>query len=871
MASPFSYFRKHAHILMVALVVLSMFAFTMDSLLTADGANYPLLGMLFGGTLMTVIGYWGDANPTKAVKLGVIGACVGGVLFYLIPRGTVIAADSGSVATKAGTYTKEDINALVQKRNVANQFLAMIGSQQQFTVGYSMDVERDVVVGDLLRQKADELGVGVSDGAVSQFLKQQSGNRLTSKQFRTVLDKFQSNTGRMTESELYDIIRDEMKSSMALRLVRPFRHESDPPPTPDVYWDLYKRMNVTQELVTAAIPVDAFIDQVPEPNDQQLTELFEKYKTQFPNEEKPGSPGFRQPRKMSIAYLEADYETIESGLAAVSDDDVKEFYEKNKERDYTNNFLPDNFEGGEVPESPNMPPMIPQMKDSPFPGGGNPGPPPAIPPTETRDETPADKTTEGETESAKPVDDGKPEPAASSGSEESTGEVEKTDESTEGESTEDESDEGSCDFFPQDESSDEQPAQDESSDQTAGKEESTTTDEKAAASTEETATENAAAADDKTGAAADSDTEKKADDPPPKYRPLDATLMEEIRDRILRERGMTAVITRINSAVGEMRRLDDVHRFQKITEGVELDPVKVRQTIGSEMKKFAAASGLKYVETGLQSYAELSDFEENPIGGAIEPMENAFEGNARTVADKLFTSREATPYFPEQAVDQLTSNRFAYWVIDQSKSLVPTLETPGVRAQVVKAWKMDQARPLAEKRAVALAAKADAAVKDGKLMADALGDQTVNGKDGAQVSIRESARFAWMRQSAAPGTSFPMQSPPELTEVAGLEGAANGFMRKVFDEMDNNQIGAVVNDSQSIYYVVQVKDRTPVTEDKLTELREKFMSSNPFSWMSPVPMLVRGEQLRLNTEWTRKLEETYGLDWTAVEADRDAG
>ena len=272
------------------------------------------------------------------------------------------------------------------------------------------------------------------------------------------------------------------------------------------------------------------------------------------------------------------------------------------------------------------------------------------------------------------------------------------------------------------------------------------------------------------------------------------------------------------------------------------------------------------------SYAELNDFEENPIGGTIEPMGESAQQTPQTVAEKLFTARQPTVFIPEQSVDQLTNNRFAYWVIDHANSYVPSLSEPGIREQVVDALKLEAARPLAKKRADALAAKAEKAITDGKLMADGLAEETTTGDtDGAKLTTRESMRFSWMRQSAAsPATGF-LPGPPELTEVAGLESVGNKFMQVVFEEMNDGQVGVVLNDDESIYYIVQVRNRTPKSDEETNEMRQKFLTSNPFGWMSPLPTLIRGEQLRLNTEWTKKLEETYGLDWTAFEAARDAG
>ncbi|MFN9968407.1 MAG: hypothetical protein ACK58T_00785, partial [Phycisphaerae bacterium] len=109
---------------------------------------------------------------------------------------------------------------------------------------------------------------------------------------------------------------------------------SSMPPGPEAYYNAYRRLHVTQRLNTVSLDVDGFLPKVSEPSDAEVGALFASALTKFPNEDSPGSPGFRQPLKVKLGYLEVSRSKIEPTIAAVTDEDIQKQYDENKDTLY---------------------------------------------------------------------------------------------------------------------------------------------------------------------------------------------------------------------------------------------------------------------------------------------------------------------------------------------------------------------------------------------------------------------------------------------------------------------------------------------------------------------------------------------------------
>ncbi len=114
---------------------------------------------------------------------------------------------------------------------------------------------------------------------------------------------------------------------------------------PEQQWDFFQRATVRQDMEFAKIPVSAFVDQIAEPTDVELTTFYDRYKNLAPTargritrtegwtepvELMTPEPAFAVPRRIKLAYVTArlpDYQPTEKEIAA--------YYEKHK-NDYPN-------------------------------------------------------------------------------------------------------------------------------------------------------------------------------------------------------------------------------------------------------------------------------------------------------------------------------------------------------------------------------------------------------------------------------------------------------------------------------------------------------------------------------------------------------
>ena len=831
MRSPFAIFRKHQRVLMVILVGLAMFAFIfMDQMSKTGGQGLiPILGIMLGAGVFWIIG----TQTGKPSTYAFVGAVLGGVLGVLFFR---IGGPPGAVETNVGSITPMQLQRLVSDRRIANQFVQqayqtgfpfpqvpesggaqfyqfMVQMWQQgmeralFRINPRRSAEEDVVLGYLLRQKAKELGVRVSDATVTAHIKQLSQGKMSTRDFRELLKGM-----GLSEQGLYDILRDELTAQMALNLLAP-----GTPRTPEQYWEDYRKLNVRQTLEVAAVPVSAFVPGVGAPSDEELRACFEKYKEHFPGQLGPAEPGFRQPRRMRLAYLEADYATIEKEVAKVTDEEVQKYYEDNKDALYKKLTLPDDLDekdskknDTQEEEKSGTKEEQPKEKDS------------AAADTDAGDKKEDAKKTEG----SSPAKDG--EVADAKETAEKASKSESKDAAT--------------------------PKKDKGADSKTSEKE------------EKNKPEAAPAPPKKDGKTPDDSpaASEKTPAKPPEHRPLDDELKLEIRDRLQSERVLAEIRDRIDKAVVEMRAFGYRQSVPK-----DDSEYLSEQQIREQLQAYAKEHGLRYDETPPLSARELHESEEYPIGQSAEPVANPFERqNAQTVVERLFGAENIQLFAPDQSEDHVTNNRFAYWPIEEISEHVPTLEEPGVKAQVQLAWESIQAQPKAEARANELAEFArKAEQKPDASLADFLADQTATGaKDGVKLNVVTTPQFSWLSPTAPSAPALnPLQPPPgppvQTTDLAPVvTGAGTDFMKEVFDGLREGEIGVTAATDRTAYYVVRVKERSPAEQGEDSSLKKGFLDENLFQSRA-YQHLWNVDRSQTYLAWLDQFEKSHEVRW----------
>ncbi len=887
MASPFKFFRQHQAGMMVVLVILAMLVFTLDALFTGQGANFWLLGLLVGGTVCGVAGI----GSGRWLHWAIIGGFLGTVMGLMVPE---FNKPDGVIATTFGIVEQEELQDLSERRAVANGFMQLAseaafgpgGRQFAFQFGFGHPSQReDLLFGRLMHEEAKALGIAVTDEMISDFVNKCTGDKLSGESFGISRRALSYKQAPVHSEALFEILREQLRDRLAYMALLPTGSVS--PPAPGVYWEYFQRMNVRQSIHVTELDLDAFTDQIADPTDDQIQDLFDSAVHKRPNQDEPGSPGFALPGRARIAWLEQDYDSIESLVPPVTDEEVETFYNENRDARYRTIVVPEKADTtpsadstpGEpapvdvTPESEPDPGSDPESSDKPPPAGDGPG--------DSAIEKSAPESTDEETE--------EPESTVS--------------EPTVEESPSEGTDDGGQFSVDDPEAVAETPATQDLAD-TEGP----------------VALEASAATDEGTDISPDplfpvqlripeeSETESGEENPlmapEYEYRELDDDLRESIRDELLQQRVRKAIAEKMQAGWDFLRSIQSELRKRR-TSFMKQDPQKhlddpdaaaldLRREMANftpelleRMKNYANDNNFIYVVTNLVSFQDFSDRDDYPLGLAVDPSLPPFQvqGATEAVAFKVFSgfgtdvaANDTQLFVPERAVleplaEDGTESHYVYWTVEFEEPHVPkTLKEHGVREQVKLAFKRAKARKPLTQRAEQLAQK----VRDGLekadeeriSMAETLKSESITGEEAsATLTVRLSQPFSWLRQSQAPPTSFQSRGPrAELSTIRFADGASTltgigqEFMRTIFEELGDDEVGIVPNYDRTRYFLVHVTNRFPTLDNGIDGLQSRFAMEGRMNFLtSPVTELMSGEIVNpVVIEWKRATWRKYG-------------
>lgn len=816
MESPFKFFRKHQKAVLAFLTLMAMVGFTA------------------GDVVVRMAGFSGRSRTDVMVESNV------------------------------GKLSSQDVANLQRRRYAANMFVARAavasGTPDAANFRFGSDSQPDVLFAWLLRKEANRLGIEVDNRRIDEFLDRQFGRKLTTRKFNETLDEM-----NLKPAELYDILRDELQALDAIRLARP-----SVPASPEQFWRYYQQIHTRQKIEVAAVPVGEFKGAVGEPTDAQIAALFEKHKSSFdprdePNRSQGGDyrPGFRQPRRVQLQYVKLGYEAAEAAALKeqpVTDDEIQAYYDEKKSIDLRLQEPPE-----PAPEKPGAGLTVPEDGDegtepateaeskeqeaTPDAEGGDAGageaPRPEPPASPQESATP-----EGQEATPEPPAESTPSPEPKSGCDDGPAPGEPPTEATEP-AVEAQSPEVPA-----------EPAAVVDDAAPSGEEVSETGAVDAAA---ETVDESAADAE---MLAAPPETGAKPKTAPIRFKPLDDELKDVIRDTLTRDRTrawlrkQSTEMSNAMFAVGQkLTRFIDPEEAGKKTEAERQKMENELQLAGvpeaaAALRKIAEAQQVEYGETDLVSPVELS---EHPVLGKTQDVEIDEEsrGLPAGIVPLCFQSQGlyASKVVEDSAAIELQGNRYVFWKVRDVPSHVPTLDEPGVREQVIAAWKTIEAQPKAKERAEELAK----VVRGAESMEQALADQTVTGaKDSAAVTVASSPEFSWFRQSSTAMSSFGREQL-ELGNPVVIDGAGEKFMEKVFDGLKEGEVGVIPNDNASIYYVVKVDSRRPASRETFKSAPLFGFSFGRLSLPSQYQELAGRETQRTMIEFERQLEKRYAV------------
>ena len=363
----------------------------------------------------------------------------------------------------------------------------------------------------------------------------------------------------------------------------------------------------------------------------------------------------------------------------------------------------------------------------------------------------------------------------------------------------------------------------------------------------------------------------------------------EIREQMLDAKVRTALDEQMNAIMIGVKKLEEKRRgyrfslFEKQRDISQEDLYEKMRESSTEtldaLKALAVEHKCEFVETPLLSGAELIEGESYPIGVATLP-------SGDSVAQHVFSTfpddvtNDTTLFVGERAVRNSFDPdggeaQYAWVITEYSPEFVPKLEDPGIRDQVVLAFKRSRSRELARIRGEELvtAIKANLEMPEGekKTMSETLEAVTVlETEDSPALTMRQTLPFSWMEQSMTPQMNFMQQPTARLSsirfadEIAGtIRYAGPKFMQVVFEELGNNDIAVVPSEDFSSYYVVQVLDRTPADQNGEDILRQQFLTEGKqFGFSRGAVATVIQSDIAGPTalEWEKATWRKYGID-----------
>ncbi|MBI3860654.1 MAG: hypothetical protein HY290_02025 [Planctomycetia bacterium] len=801
---PFKAFRKHQKLLLAAVTLMAMIAFGLGDVLRQMG------------------------NPNRGTREGQ-------VIFE----------------TNIGNLTDFTIHQMASERRAVHRFIASaystanprLGSPQfanmvvrQF--GFGGVSETDMLYRWLFRHEADRMGITVSNSQIqeyinnctvnglAEFLGAGNGKKLTPKQFQQVVSEMQ-----LSQKQIYDLLRDELEVVTAYRLTYPALA-----PSPEKYWQYFEQLNTREKIAVAAVPVNSFIDKTGEPTDAEIASLFEKHRYEgeaaFNSEFRPG---FRQPQRVKLQYIEVGYDQAEEKVKSespITDKDIEDYYESNKATTFWMQERP-------APPLDDKTPIDPEIAPE---DDGE-----ATPEHGPSEGPKLDQSQKGDKD-AKP-DDGPAKPQSEDGakSEDKKPDVKEPDVNEK--DAQPECTPGSDDKDSQDGEKDKS---DQSQEKPAKKGELAADDPKPQPG-EETATEkgdpgtDAPAEKDADGKDADAKTKPPA--PEVKFKPLDDDLQDRIRRTILADR----VAESMKATAANIREAINLVSESFATTGVKLvDPdakqaAELETRAAAEMRKIADRFGMKYGETPLVTAGELS---ETPgIGRAYDPnSQMSMRGEMTTIMEQALRMDRLCQVFESETFGIA---RYLSWKVRDVETHVPDLKEAGIREQVVAAWKKLKAAPLARERAEMLAQQVRQSDKE---FSAALADETVTGTSvGPALTAFISGEFSFWQESMVPNPmAMTRQTQVQLGNPSGVVNPGRQFMQVAFEQLSEGEVGIAPNDDASIYYVVKVLSRRPAD-------REEFKTARLFDRSSAYASILQHELRYTMQQHDERVKDKYAI------------
>jgi hypothetical protein len=255
--------------------------------------------------------------------------------------------------------------------------------------------------------------------------------------------------------------------------------------------------------------------------------------------------------------------------------------------------------------------------------------------------------------------------------------------------------------------------------------------------------------------------------------------------------------------------------------------------VGPDVKKIAATQGL---EGGTSDFVNPNQaFAAGGIGGSFEfAVSREFGVRQQRWIDMIF-GPGAQALQPVTSRD-INGNRYLSWKTEDQPEFTPSFQS--ARDDVLRAWRIVEARPLARKAAEEIAAE----VKAGKTL-----EAVAAARGGLEVA--KVGPFTWLTRGTA-----PFGSAPELSQPDGLAMPGEELMRAVFD-LEPGQTAVAFNEPKTVCYAIRLVSLEP--DD--ARLKELFLASS--SDPRRLSTVAEDDTRAVYERWMKSIQDRYAVSW----------
>lgn len=320
-------------------------------------------------------------------------------------------------------------------------------------------------------------------------------------------------------------------------------------------------------------------------------------------------------------------------------------------------------------------------------------------------------------------------------------------------------------------------------------------------------------------------TEKKDD--AAEFQPLD-----KVRDDII-ERLTNAAVEKRIAAIYDAVKTDVAKYAESLALWEVAGDGAGPAPVGPDVKKIAATQGLEGGTSDLVNATQA--FADGGIGGSFEfAVSREFGVRQQRWIDTIFGSN-AQSLQPVTSRD-VEGNRYLSWKTEDQPEFTPSFQS--ARDDVLRAWRIVEARPLARKAAEEIATEA----KAGKTL-----EQIAAARGGLEVE--KAGPFTWLTRGTA-----PFGSAPELSQPEGLAMPGDEVMRAVFD-LEPGQTAVAFNEPKTVCYAIRLVSLEP--DD--AQLKDLFLAST----QDPrrLATVADDDTRSVYDGWMKSILERYAVSW----------